>query len=104
MIIEMRTYLLHPAKVPEYYRIYEAEGFKVQTRILGNLIGYFHTEIGPLNQIVHMWGYEDFADRSRRRAELSKNADWLACVGKMMPLIVTQENKILLGAPFSPIK
>ena len=104
MIIEMRTYLVQPAKVPEYLRIYEAEGLAVQTRILGNLIGYFYSEIGPLNQIVHMWGYEDFAERSRRRAELSKNADWLACVGKMMPLIITQENKILLGAPFSPIK
>jgi hypothetical protein len=43
-------------------------GLRIQKRILGNLIGYFHTE---LDQIVHLWGYESFADRERRRALLA---------------------------------
>ena len=30
---------------------------ELQQRILGNLIGYFTTEIGMLNQSVHLWGY-----------------------------------------------
>jgi hypothetical protein len=104
MIIEMRTYTLKPGTVPEYYRIYEAEGMAVQREILGNLIAYMHTEFGPLNQIVHMWGYEDLADRTKRRAVLGQNPTWQACVAKMQSLILTQENKILLGAPFSPLK
>ena len=104
MIVEMRTYIVRPGTVAEYLRLYEAEGLEIQKRILGNLVGYFFTDIGPLNQIVHMWGYSDLADRTARRIELGKNADWQACVAKMTALIVSQENKILFAAPFSPIK
>jgi hypothetical protein len=104
MIIEMRTYILKPGSVPEWLRVYEAEGMPVQTRILGNLIGYFYSEIGPMNQIVHLWGYESFEDRQRRRAELGKDPVWQACLAKISGLIVTQENKLMMGAPFSPIR
>ena len=104
MIVEMRTYKIKPGAIAEYYRIYETEGLAIQRRILGNLIGYFHTDIGPLNQIVHLWGYEDLADRAARRVELAKSAEWLACVARLMDLIIEQDSKILLGAPFSPIR
>ena len=100
----MRTYILKPGAVPEYLRVYEAEGKEVQTRVLGNLLGYFYSEIGPLNQIVHIWGYESFEDRQRRRAELAKEPAWQSCLSKLMALIETQENKLLLGTSFSPIR
>ena len=102
MIVEQRTYTLHPGKVPEYLDLYEREGYPIQEPILGHLFGYFSTEVGPLNRIVHMWAYEDFADRDRRRAELAANADWQAFVQKLRPLIIDQENLILRPAPFSP--
>ena len=54
---------MKPGTVHVYYKDYDPRGLKIQTRILGNLIGYFHTEIGELNQIVHLWGYE-FARRA----------------------------------------
>ncbi|HLJ64246.1 MAG TPA: NIPSNAP family protein, partial [Stellaceae bacterium] len=102
MIVEERIYTLHPGKVPEYLRLYEAEGLAIQTRILGRLIGYFSTEIGPLNQIIHMWGYDSFEERTRRRAVLLADPQWKAFVPKLQTLIETMENKILVPAPFSP--
>jgi hypothetical protein len=104
MIVEMRTYTCKPGGVADYMRIYEKEGFPVQGRILGNLVGWYYTELGPLNQIVHMWGYQDFADRAKRRAELAANKDWQAVLAKLRDLIVTQENKILMPAPWSPVR
>ena len=53
MIVEERCYTVKPGTVQLYYQDYNPRGLKIQTRILGNLIGYFHTEIGELNQIVH---------------------------------------------------
>lgn len=50
MIVEQRIYTLYSGKTAEYLRLYEAEGLAIQRPILGNLIGYFSTEIGPLNR------------------------------------------------------
>ena len=104
MIVEMRTYTFHPGKVNEYLGLYEEEGLPIQTPILGNMLGYFSTDIGNLNQIVHMWGYDDLTERARRRAELQSRPEWRAFVVKIRPLIQTQENKILLPTRFSPIR
>lgn len=103
-IVEQRNYTLKPGGVAEYMKHYEAEGFKIQGPTLGRMAGWFHTEIGPLNQIVHMWGYDSFAERERRRGEIAKNPAWRAFVGKVQPLILRQENKILIPAPWSPTK
>ena len=104
MIVEHRTYTLHPGKVPEYLRHYESEGMAIQTRILGRLVGYFTTEIGPLNQIIHMWGYDSFEDRAKRRAQMQADPGWKAYIAKIQPLIQTQETKILIPTAFSPIR
>lgn len=104
MIVEQRTYTLFAGKTPEYLRHYESEGLAIQTRILGRLVGYFTTEIGPLNQIIHMWAYDSFEDRARRRAQMQADPGWKAYIAKIQPLIQTQENKILNPTSFSPIK
>ncbi len=104
MIVEERTYTLEVGKVPEYLRLYEEEGLAIQTRILPRMVGYFSTELGTLNQVVHLWAYEDFEERTRKRAELVADEDWQAYVAKVRPLILHQENRILIPAPFSPIR
>ena len=104
MIVEERIYTLHIGKVPEYMRLYEEEGLAIQTRILPRMVGYFSTEIGPLNQVVHLWAYESLDERAAKRAELQADEGWRAYLAKIRPLIVTQENKILVPAPFSPVR
>ena len=104
MIVEHRTYTLAPGKLPEFINIYPELGAPHQIPILGNLIGVFTTEIGPLNQIIHLWGYDDAADRDRRRAELAQNTEWPKYLAKGVPLIQQMEAKILVPAPYSPIK
>jgi NIPSNAP len=102
VIVEERIYTLHPGQVPEYLRLYEAEGLAIQRAILGRMVGYFSTEVGPLNQIVHLWAYRDFAEREERRRRLAADEGWRAYTKKIRPLIVHQDNKILIPAPFSP--
>ncbi len=102
MIVEMRTYTLKVGQVGNYLKLYEAEGLETQTRILGRLLGYYASETGDVNQVIHLWAYDDLADRQRRRAALFADPVWLAYIPRIVEMIVTQESKILNPAKFSP--
>ena len=103
MMYEMRTYRMKTGSVPAYLKIIGEEGIAIQKSYLGQLVGYFFSEIGPLNEIVHVWAYADLADRETRRTALAGDPRWQAVLQKIVPLIETMENKILKGAPFSPL-
>lgn len=102
MIVEERIYSLQIGAVQKYLELYEAEGLTIQRPILGRLVGYFSTEVGPLHQIVHMWAYRDLNERQVRRARLVNDPRWKAYVKMIRPLQISQENKLLVPAPFSP--
>ncbi|MFL9960224.1 NIPSNAP family protein [Paraburkholderia sediminicola] len=102
MIIEERIYTCYCGKAQQYVRMYQEEGLAIQRPILGNLVGYFTSELGVLNQVVHLWAYEDLQDRAARRSRLLAHPDWKAYAAKVQPLVLNQENKILIPAPFSP--
>jgi hypothetical protein len=103
VFVELRTYSFHPGKLPEFMRLYEQEGLEVQKRVLGNMVGYFTTDIGMLNQVVHLWGYEDLKQRQERRERLAADKTWQTYLAKVLPLIQTMESKILVPASFSPV-
>ncbi|MCZ6622626.1 MAG: NIPSNAP family protein [Deltaproteobacteria bacterium] len=97
MIIEMRTYLLKPGSVAAFeQRFAEALPNRLKFSKLG---AFWHSEIGTLNQVIHVWPYKDFADRERIGGEARKSGQWPP---KVREFILTQENKILQAAPFSP--
>ena len=104
MLYEMRTYRLRTGAVPAYVKIVGDEGIEVQKGHLGHLVCYFFSEIGPLNEIVHVWAYTSLDDREARRAALAADPRWQAVLSKIVPLIETMDNKIMKGAPFSPLR
>jgi hypothetical protein len=100
LIVEQRSYTTQPGRVGDYLKLYEAEGLPRQLHILGRLVGYYRTEIGELNQVIHLWAYADLDERRERRARLLQDPQFKAYVQKMLPLLVRQETKILTPAPF----
>ncbi len=102
MILEERIYTFKPGTLPEFLALYEAEGYAIHTKYLGAPVGYFTTDIGPLNQLVHMWGYASHDDRNERRARLYADADWREFVPRTAGFIDKMENKILIPTAFSP--
>jgi len=102
MIVEMRTYTLAVGATARYLKNYSEKGLAVQTRILGNLVGYYSVEIGPLNQVIHLWGYDGLDDRGRRRAQLWADEEWLAYARDLAAsgIVLKQETQVLTPAPF----
>lgn len=103
MLVEQRMYTLYPGKIPEYMDLYQSEGLEIQETVLEGLIGYFSSEVGPLNRVVHMWGFDSFEDRQRRRSELDAVDEWHGFLKRLRPLMMQQENMLLVPASFSPI-
>jgi hypothetical protein len=104
VIVELRDYQVHTGKLPELVRLYETEGTAIQQEILGHFVGAFTTDVGELSTYTHMWAYEDFADREERRARLAADERWQAFLPKILPLIHTQRNRIMLPTSYSPLR
>jgi hypothetical protein len=105
MIVEERCYTLRmPYGPQDYLTLYEAEGLEVQRATLGQLLGYFHTEVGGLNTMVHLWGYDSFDERMQRRAALAADPVWQRCLTRIRPMIESMSNRLLVPASFSPIR
>jgi hypothetical protein len=103
VIVELRDYHVVTGKLPELVRLYETEGIATQQEILGHFVGAFTTDVGELSTYTHMWAYEDFADRETRRARLAADERWKAFLPKILPLIHTQRNRIMIPTSFSPL-
>jgi len=97
MIYEFRTYTLRPRTLPEFLKRF---GDQLGPRqALSKLAAFWYTEIGPLNQVIHVWPYADTLERSRIRAEAIDRGIWPP---KTQDLIVDMRSEIFEPLPFSP--
>ncbi len=105
MIVDLRTYTAYPGKLAAFLELYEKEAMPIQIKHLGKPIGYFTTEVGTINQFVHIWAYESQADREKRRNGMEADPDWIAYRKKAGAAgnLQHQENKILKSTSFSPL-
>jgi hypothetical protein len=97
MIIEVRTYQLKPGSVAEVEKRF-GEALPAREK-LSKLGAFWHTEVGPLNEITHVWPYESFAQRGEIRAEAIRTGVWPP---KISEFITSMQSEIFIPAPFSP--
>jgi len=84
MLYELRTYTVKPGAVGDMVKAASTVSHDIRKNDYGKLEGYWFTEIGPLNQVLHLWSYSDFNERARLRGELARNSRW---TGEYLPLI-----------------
>jgi hypothetical protein len=104
VIVEERTYHIYTGKLAEVVRMYAEEGTAIQQEHLGNLIGAFTVDVGDVSSIVHLWGYDSYAERERRRPLLQADERWKDFLTRLQPMIHTQRTRILLPTSYSPIR
>ena len=107
MIHELRIYTGKPGAAPEMAKNSGTVARDIRGDNYGRLEGYWLTEIGALNQVVHLWSYSDLNERARLRAELSKNERWTKeYLPLIRPLLVRQDIRLMnpIIAPRKPEK
>lgn len=102
MIFDHRTYTVRPNRLTHFVELYQSEGLPLQRKYLGEPFGFFVTEIGPLNRVVHLWKYDSLADRQQRRDAMEADPAWQAYRRHVIETdyLLDMQNQILRPAPF----
>jgi hypothetical protein len=98
MFYDMRTYTLKPGRVAEVEKLF-AEALPTREKY-SRLGAFFHSDIGVLNQVVHIWPYDDLEEMQRARVDSSADPS-----GQWPPVgladhLVTMESEIVQSTPF----
>ena len=101
MIVDVRTYTLVPRKTPQFLAAFEKMALPIVTRHGFDLIGFYTSQIGALNQCVHLWRYDSLADLEQKRAARDADPDWPKYLAATEGLVMLQENKIMRPMPYS---
>jgi hypothetical protein len=104
-LYELRTYTLYVGKMAEATKLYTELGFPALDKggHAKNLVGYFVSDVGTINQIVHLWKFKDDAHRREHWKAVFANKDFVeGFASKFRPLVMTQEVKLLHAAPWGP--
>lgn len=106
MLIDHRTYTVRAGCLRTQMAFYEKHGLAIQKRHFGEPLAWLVSETGDVNTYVHIWVYEDAADRNRRRAALMADPEWQAYIEKNAEAgyLLKQESKLMSPAPFAPIR
>ncbi len=94
MIYEVRTYRLKLRMVPQFLETFE-KAYENGRKQLSPLAAFFYSEVGPLNEVIHIWPYENLAEREAVRAEATKTGVWPPDVTDMI-----HEMKVEIFNPF----
>jgi hypothetical protein len=104
MIYELRTYQLAFGGLAEYLEV-------AKTMIIPALaehglkpVGFWYSEIGTLNEVVHLWAYADLNERQRGWGAWAKDPRRANVAAKLRGVVVHQSNKIMSPTEFSTLK
>jgi hypothetical protein len=78
-LYELRTYTLRVGAMAEAVKLYQGLGFPARQKGGHDRkrIGYFQSDTGTINQLVHLWKFEDDAARRAHWSAVFANKDFV---------------------------
>ena len=104
MIVDVRTYTLIPRKLAKYVELFEKHALPVMKRHGLELMGYYASHIGPLNQVVHIWRYDSLGDMESKRAARDADPAWGEFLSLTEGMVLVQDDKVMRPTSFSPTR
>ena len=101
MIYDMRTYDIAMGKTPEYMAAVREIALPVRESYGVKLAGWYYTDIGALNKVVHIWAYRDFAHFEEAREAFRTDERWVNdYIPRVKGIVLRQENQIMQASDF----
>lgn len=97
----MRTYDIAMGKTPEYMAAVREIALPVRESYGVKLAGWYYTDVGALNKVVHIWAYRDYAHFEEAREAFRTDERWVNdYVPRVKGIILRQENQLMLASDF----
>jgi hypothetical protein len=94
-LIDQRTYTIALRKMPEFLEVFNRMALPALKETLGTPLGFYTSMVGPMNQFVHLWAYDDMADYERRCKARDAHPDFPAYLQASAHLITAQETRLI---------
>jgi hypothetical protein len=104
MIYELRTYQLVVGGVPRYLELAKGRLLSLLAEHGLKPVGFWTTEVGMLNEVVHLWAYADLNERTRAWKSWTSDPRRVEIAEELRQVIVTQSNKLLTPTEFSGLQ
>ena len=98
-LVDHRTYTIALRKMPEFLEVFNRLAMPMLLQTLGHPLGFWTSLVGPQNQFVHLWGYDDLADYERRSLARDNHPDFPGYLQASAHLITAQETRLIRLAP-----
>ena len=103
MIYDFRVYTLKPGATPDYMAAVKELALPIRKKYGIKLAGWYYSDIGVLNQVVHIWGYRDEEHLSEAKAQVYADPDWIEkYVPRVKDLLVEQKTYLMKSPDFAP--
>jgi hypothetical protein len=94
-IVDLRTYTIRLRKMAQFLDVFDRLAMPVQLKYLGRPLGMFTSAVGPLNQVVHLWGFDSMGEFDAAHMARDKDPDWPAYLAASEDLITAQETRLI---------
>ena len=98
MIYELRTYTCSPIGLQEEIEAY-GSAYPARAKY-SDLAGIWYTDIGPLNQLIHLWPYENAEERLKIRETSFNDPGWPPVTANRV--LVDMQSEIYFPTSFCP--
>ncbi|MDB5826712.1 MAG: family containing protein [Variovorax sp.] len=103
-LVDHRIYTIKPRKMPEFLEVFDRLAMPVLLKTLGTPLGFYASLVGPLNQVVHLWGYDNLTDYEQRCLARDTHPDFPAYLSASEHLVVAQETRLIKRIDLPSIK
>lgn len=97
-VVDHRIYTIKLRRMGEFIEVFDRLAMPILLQTLGHPLGFWTSHVGPLNQFVHLWGYDSLADYEQRCLARDTHPDFPNYLAASERLIVAQETRLIKHA------
>ena len=94
-LVDHRIYTIRLRKMNEFIEVFNRLAMPILMQTLQHPLGFYVSQVGPLNQFVHLWAYADLADYEQRCRSRDSHPDFPAYLAASEHLITAQETRLI---------